>query len=168
MSGGLERLRLLGLADRSAVLFGCCASRPWAKAVAEALDGCSDDADLLELADALWWEQPPAQWRAALDAHPRIGDRTPEGSKEGREQGSMANAGPALRDAIAEGNRAYEARFGMTYVVRAKGRSPAELLLLLRTRMDNDQQTELRVAAEQQAEITRLRLTDVLAGKEAA
>jgi OHCU decarboxylase len=165
---GLDQLRRLGPDDRTRVLYGCCASRAWAQAVAAELDGCATADDLHALSERVWWEQPPSEWRAALDAHPRIGDRTPEGSKEGREQGSMATAGPALREAIAEGNRAYERRFGMTYVVRAKGRNPAELLLLLRTRMDNDPETELRVAAEQQAEITRLRLADVLAGEDAA
>ena len=164
---GLDRLRALSLEERVGRLYGCCASTPWAQAVAAALDGCPDDAALLELSEKLWFEQPRTEWRAALDGHPRIGDRPPEGSKEGREQSAMDAAGPAVREAIADGNRAYEQRFGMTYVVRAKGRSPAELLLLLRSRMDNDPDTELRIAAEQQAEITRLRLRDVLAGSDA-
>ena len=56
----------------------------------------------------------------------------------------------------------------MTYVVRARGRNPAELLLLLRRRLDNDPKAELRVAAAEQAEITRLRLAEVLAQSVAA
>jgi 2-oxo-4-hydroxy-4-carboxy--5-ureidoimidazoline (OHCU) decarboxylase len=80
----------------------------------------------------------------------------------------MDTAGPAIREAIAEGNHEYERRFAMTYVVRAAGRSPAEMLLLLRQRLGNDPDTELRIAAAEQAEITRLRLLDLLSQAAAA
>ena len=61
--------------------------------------------------------------------------------------------------ALAEGNRAYEEKFGFVYLVCATGqerrrdaREPA------RERMNNDRETELRIAAEEQAKITALRL----------
>ncbi len=168
VSPGLARLRRLSTVDRVAALYGCCASARWAVAVAERLDGCADDCALYALATELWWGLSPGDWREALDAHPKIGERTAAGSKEGREQGAMESAGPALRDAIAEGNLAYEQRFGMTYVVRARGRDAAELLLLLRRRLTNSPEAELRVAAGEQAEITLLRLADVLAESAAA
>ena len=162
-ANGLGGLLALPFADQMATLFGCCASTRWAAAVAERLAECSDESQLFALSEEVWWQLSPGDWREALDAHPKIGQRTAEGSREGHEQGAMASAGPALREAIAEGNVAYEQRFGMTYVVRALGRSPAELLLLLRKRLDNEPDEELRIAAAEQAEITRLRLTDVLA-----
>ncbi len=165
---GLVRLRALPLVERAATLFGCCASTRWAAVVSEHLDECADDEQLFALAENVWWLLSPGDWREALDAHPKIGERTAPGSREGREQGAMATAGPALREEIAEGNRAYEERFGMTYVVRARGRNPAELLLLLRRRLNNDPEAELRVAAGEQAEITRLRLAEVLAQSVAA
>jgi allantoicase len=140
----------------------------WAARVANGLDSCADEAALHELSERVWWELSPSDWREALDAHPKIGDRPPVGSQESREQGAMDTAGPALRDEIAEGNLAYEARFGMTYVVRARGRSPGELLLLLRQRLGNQAEAELRIAAGEQAEITRLRLADVVAQDRAA
>jgi OHCU decarboxylase len=155
-------LRAKSVAERAEVLRGCCASLRWASRVAGQLDSCADEAALHELSERVWWELTPSDWREALDAHPKIGDRPPEGSQESREQGSMATAGPALRDEIADGNRAYEARFGMTYVVRARGRSPGELLLMLRQRLENEPEAELRIAAGEQAEITRLRLADVV------
>lgn len=158
---GFARLRAMPVAQRAEVLRACCASTRWAARVAEELDSCADEAAVQELSERVWWELTPDDWREALEAHPKIGDRPPEGSQEGREQGSMSTAGPALRDEIADGNLAYEARFGMTYVVRARGRSPGELLLLLRQRMGNEPAAELRIAAGEQAEITRLRLTDL-------
>jgi len=165
---GPARLRAKSLAERTQVLAACCASSRWTTLMAEQLDPCVDEASLFALAEEIWWGLDPEDWREALAAHPRIGERTPEGSTEGREQGAMATAGPAIRDEIAAGNVEYEQRFGMTYVVRARGRSPGELLLLLRQRLVNEPEEELRVAAGEQVEITRLRLADVLAQDVAA
>jgi allantoicase len=155
-------LQQMSLPEREAALLACCASKRWAAAVASMLSTCRGLDAVLASAEQVWWELTTDDWREALVGHPRIGERTRAGSREAREQGSMDGAGPALREAIAEGNRAYELRFGMTYVVRAAGRSPAEMLLILRQRLRNDPETELRVAAGQQIEITRLRLADLL------
>jgi OHCU decarboxylase len=130
---------------------GMLARRPWP-------DG------LPAAAAQAWQETGPDDWREALAAHPRIGDRPAEGSQESREQSATAGADAAVLAEIAAGNRAYEERYGMTYVVRASGRSAEELLSILRSRMGNDPDAELRVAAEQQAEITALRLTRLLEG----
>ena len=63
-----------------------------------------------------------------------------------------------MREALADGNREYERKFGRIYLVSATGKSADELLTLLRARIQNDPETELRVAAAEQAKITRLRL----------
>jgi 2-oxo-4-hydroxy-4-carboxy--5-ureidoimidazoline (OHCU) decarboxylase len=52
---------------------------------------------------------------------------------------------------------------GHIYLVFASGRSAPELLTDLRSRLANDAVTELRVAAEQQRAITRVRLERLLA-----
>jgi OHCU decarboxylase len=159
---GLQRLRAMPSTETETVLLTCCASKGWAGEVASRLPACASLDELLSAAQDAWWKLSPDDWREALNAHPKIGERTANGSQEGREQSSMDSSGPAIREAIAAGNLAYERRFAMTYVVRAAGRSPAEMLLILRQRLDNDPQTELRVAAAEQAEITHLRLVDML------
>jgi 2-oxo-4-hydroxy-4-carboxy-5-ureidoimidazoline decarboxylase len=63
-----------------------------------------------------------------------------------------------VREALAEGNREYEKRFGRIFLLCATGRRTEEILTILRNRMQNDPATELREAAEQQRFITRLRL----------
>ncbi|HYR07577.1 MAG TPA: 2-oxo-4-hydroxy-4-carboxy-5-ureidoimidazoline decarboxylase, partial [Longimicrobium sp.] len=65
--------------------------------------------------------------------------------------------------ALADGNRAYEERFGHIYLVCATGKSADELLAILTARLDNEPEAELRVAAGEQAKITRLRLEKLLA-----
>ena len=66
--------------------------------------------------------------------------------------------------ALAEGNRRYEARFGRIFIVCASGKSAAEILGILESRMTNDPNTELHEAAEQQRQITQLRLRRWLGG----
>ena len=99
---------------------------------------------------------------AALADHPRIGER-PTGAgasaaMSGREQAGVDPADDELRTRLADGNRRYEERFGRIYLVRAAGRSGAELLDLLEQRLANDPATELAVTREQLAEIALLRL----------
>jgi len=80
-----------------------------------------------------------------------------EASSSRREQAGVADD-PALVRALAEGNRAYEQRFGHVYLVRAAGRSGQEMLELLDGRLGNDPPTEQDVVRQQLAEITSLRL----------
>ncbi|MFR9803582.1 2-oxo-4-hydroxy-4-carboxy-5-ureidoimidazoline decarboxylase [Pseudonocardia sp. RS010] len=94
---------------------------------------------------------------AALAGHPRIGDRSARGTAR-REQGAVAGAPTPVLDALAEGNRAYEERFGHVYLVCASGRDAEDLLATLRARLGNDPATERSVALAELAAINRLRL----------
>lgn len=113
---------------------------------------------LLARGEQVWWGLEPQDWREALAAHPRIGDRPPAGSQESREQAGADGADARTLAAIAVGNRRYEARFAMTYVVRASGRTAEEMLALLECRLEAEPGQEIRTAAGQQWEITSLRL----------
>lgn len=95
----------------------------------------------------------------ALAGHPRIGDR-PTSAKSAREQSGV---GDDVRSALAEGNRAYEAKFGHIYLVCAAGRGGEELLAILRARLDNDPATERQVMRTELAKINRLRLAGLVA-----
>jgi len=75
-------------------------------------------------------------------------------------RGEQASA--AERAALVEGNRAYEARFGQPFIVCASGKSPAEMLALLRERLNNEPDAELRAAVGEQRRITSLRLSRLL------
>ena len=138
-------------------LLGCCASTAWVAAVlAEAPYPGFED--LLRRGAEIWWRLGPDDWREAFAAHPRIGERPPAGSQEHGEQSAARGAAPQVLAALHAGNVAYEERFGMTYLVRASGRSAEEMLALLRDRLGNTPDRELHVAAGQQWEITALRL----------
>ena len=120
-------------------------------------------------ADAVWSKLGSDDWREAFTHHPRIGERS-RVAKQGvqaaqwsaNEQQNVASADAKLRAELDAVNREYEARFGFIYIVCASGRSAEELLAFARERMQNSVETELRVAAEEQRKITKLRLKKLL------
>lgn len=143
-------------------LLAACASRRWAREVAQGRPYPDLDA-LLAAADAAWWRLEPSDWLEAFAAHPRIGERgghQPDSSN--REQSRVMEAEAATRAAIHEENRKYEARFGHVFLISAAGKSAADVLAAVRHRLHNDPDVELRVAAGEQATITRLRLGRML------
>ena len=70
----------------------------------------------------------------------------------------MRSASSSVHQEMVLLNRAYEERFGHIYIVCATGKSAEELRDMARHRIDNDPQTELRNAAEEQRKILHLRL----------
>ncbi len=132
------------------MLFDCCASTRWAAVVGARLEECRDDSQFYDLVEDVWWGLSPGDWQEAIDATAR--PALPE----------LAGSVSALLREIAEGLRAYEERFAMRYVARAHGRSAAELLLVLRRRLANPANIELRVAAGEQIDITKTRLLGAL------
>jgi allantoicase len=152
----LARKNALSAADLVAELTRVCASPRWATLVG---DGAPypDLASLMAAGDRVWRKLDRDDWLAAFAAHPRIGD-TGGSAWSQREQSGTVGAAPAVLTALADGNRAYEARFGHVYLVCATGKTADEMLADLERRMTNDPATELVIAAEEQRKITRLRL----------
>ena len=81
-----------------------------------------------------------------------------------QEQRNVGQAETEVRMALAETNREYEQRFNRIFIVCASGKPAAELLEILRRRLHNDAETELYEAAEQQRQITQIRLRKWLQG----
>lgn len=69
----------------------------------------------------------------ALAAHPRIGERSPE----------QHGDDPAVLAELAELNQAYEETFGFRFVVFVDGRSRAEIVPVLRERLQRTRAEEL-------------------------
>ncbi|MFB4311688.1 2-oxo-4-hydroxy-4-carboxy-5-ureidoimidazoline decarboxylase [Actinomadura sp. GTD37] len=139
-------------------LTACCASRRWVAAVA----GQQDLGALREISKRVLDELAWADVEEALAAHPRIGDRVGGGAREAGwsrgEQSGMDGAAKELRDALVEGNRAYEERFGHVFLICASGRTALEMLADLRERLGNDAETERKTVRRELAAIVDLRL----------
>jgi OHCU decarboxylase len=140
----------------------CCASQRWVQLMIAAPKRDSPDAvheRAAEAFDALDVDD----WREAFAAHARIGQLRAGDDRGTAEQFAAACASDEQRAALAEANERYEARFGHVFLIRARGRGAGEMLAALHERLANSADTELAIAADQQREITRLRIDELLA-----
>jgi 2-oxo-4-hydroxy-4-carboxy--5-ureidoimidazoline (OHCU) decarboxylase len=88
------------------------------------------------LADA-----PEEEQIEALGTHPRIGQRVNISEIAAKEQGSDED--PALLAALVKLNKTYEQKFGFRFVVFVDGRPRAEILSVLRQRLQRSRDEEL-------------------------
>ncbi len=169
MSTVLERWNSLDSKLAANEILPCCGSRSWA-AELTARRPIADEDHLLIASDAVWFGLPTEAWQEAFDSHPRIGQQQAKKATDASlawsaaEQSAAITADARAELALEEGNRRYEARFGRIFIVCASGKSSEEILALLEARMANDPITELHAAAEQQRQITQLRLQRWLEG----
>ncbi|HKF40352.1 MAG TPA: 2-oxo-4-hydroxy-4-carboxy-5-ureidoimidazoline decarboxylase [Candidatus Acidoferrum sp.] len=164
MSGALARWNGLPAEEAAEDILACGGSKAWAKEMAERRP-IADETMLLTASDRVWATLSEADWLEAFRSHPRIGESAGREAASarsahwsGEEQRGLYLAADEIRSALAEGNRRYEERFRRIFIVCATGKSPVEMLEILQRRLRNDEQTELREAAEQQRQITQLRL----------
>lgn len=158
--GSLARLNGLSAGAAQEAFLRCCGSTRWARTMSEGRPYADENA-LFEAARRAGQALGRGDWLEAFAAHPRIGDKA-RGWAAG-EQAGAAGAADAVLDALAEGNAAYEARFGHIFIVCATGKTAGEMLELLRSRLPNDPADEWKVAAAEQAKITRLRVEKLIA-----
>ena len=146
----------------------CCGSKNWARAMSEHVP-FRDVSDLLETAKSVWWSLSVGDWLEAFRSHPKIGAQKPAAqvsseslSWSSKEQAGVSKASADTKNLLAELNRSYEEKFGFIYIVCATGKSSDELLAILQGRLGHDSETELQIAAREQAQITELRLNKLL------
>jgi OHCU decarboxylase len=162
LSESLGWFNALARGEAERQLLACCGSRAWASAVAAGRP-YADVSALIKTADAVWTELPSSDWLEAFAAHPRLGESGGHAANSSQmEQSRIMGAGDETLAELGEKNRRYEARFGHVFLISAAGRTAADVLAALRQRMNNDQATEVKVAADEQRKITLLRLESML------
>jgi 2-oxo-4-hydroxy-4-carboxy-5-ureidoimidazoline decarboxylase len=159
MAGSLDAFNAAAGEAAERDVLACCASAAFAKAIAGGRP--YEDAAALHAAidtafAALSWDDIVE----GMNAHPRIGERS--AGPSAAEQSGAAAASDEVRRALAEGNLAYEERFGHVYLICATGLSGQEMLDQLQARLENDQSSERAVARQELLKITRLRMTKLL------
>ncbi len=180
MNNVLARWNFLPVAAAVDEILPCCGSRAWANGMVERRP-FPDEASLLAASEETWRSLAESDWLEAFRSHPRIGEPRIGESRNGestgpkvalpqsaawseQEQRDVADAGDSVKIALAEGNREYERRFNRIFIVCASGKSAPEIQKVLERRLKNDPQTELREAADEQRQITQLRLRKWLQG----
>ncbi|MGC4088986.1 MAG: 2-oxo-4-hydroxy-4-carboxy-5-ureidoimidazoline decarboxylase [Polyangiaceae bacterium] len=165
MSEALERLNTLPAVEAAPMLERCCGARRWVEGMLAARPFASRQA-LYAHAEQVWAGLAAADFLEAFAHHPEIGANLDDLRRKFQatatwsesEQSGTAGASEAVLQALRSQNQAYRARFGYSFIVCATGKSASEMLALLQERLPNPPDTELAVAAAEQAKITRLRL----------
>ena len=149
--------------DAMSTILPCCGSNAWARGMAGRRP-LADEAAVLVASNDIWRNLSRSDWMEAFQSHPRIGEipkaQTPtqSGAWSTQEQRKVADADAAAKGALSEANGEYERRFGRIFIVCATGKSAPEILEIMRRRLENSADTELEEAAEQQRQITEIRL----------
>jgi OHCU decarboxylase len=166
----LDRLNSLSPQEAELEFLKCCGSTNWARRMVEERP-FADIAELLGKADDHWESLTGDDWLDAFRRHPKIGEQKAEQTQSETartwsEQEQAGTGGSALEtmQALADSNREYERKFGHIFIVCASGKTADEMLSILRDRLNNDSDSELRIAAEEQRKITQLRLGKLVLG----
>ena len=165
-TAGLEWFNNLGSEDAAELLGACLDIPEWVERLAAGRPYPSVEALRANgtiAAAAIGWEQVAG----ALDRHPRIGEKAAatagtgtESAWSSSEQGGVA---AAHATALADGNRAYEQRFGYIFLICAAGLSGEQILENLHRRLDNDPAAEQEVVIGELRKIAALRLAKAVA-----
>ena len=150
---GADRVTLDPYVERFDYYFERCGSVPFAKKMAQcaALDLPAVREEILRFdKEAI---------KQAASFHGDIGKGKPRLDKmASKEQQLVFQEGEEVLAALAADGDTYIAKFGVKFLVAAKGKSGKELLQLLRQRMNNSEAEELENARQALWEITRQRI----------
>ena len=149
-------------------LIRCCGSVAWVHKMLTHVPA-EDMVELLEDAEIEWWNCSEADWKEAFASHPKIGDATSlakrfasDAAWASEEQKNVGAASGETLHALAEANKLYEEKFGYIFIVCATGKTAEEMLGLLHIRLQNKPEEEIRIAADEQNRITKLRIEKLL------
>jgi 2-oxo-4-hydroxy-4-carboxy-5-ureidoimidazoline decarboxylase len=150
--------------DVTAQLLACCDVSTWAREVVAARPYATVD-DLLATAARATRRLGPGEVDQALAAHPRIGERAAGRTREpawSRQEQSGVQTDERTQAALAEGNRAYEQRFGRVFLICATGLDARQILSALRRRLGNNDATEAAEVLDELGKIALVRLRKVV------
>ena len=161
----IESLKALPPDEALQEFLKCCGSVRWAQAMVQLRQYATTVGGLILFGNEMWSMVEREDWLEAFRSHPKIGERkaAAEVSSQstqwsGQEQAGVQTAEQETLDQLARLNREYDEKFGFIFIVCATGKSAREMLDILRERLGNDIETELPIAAAEQAKITELRL----------
>lgn len=146
----------------------CCGSSNWIKQII-AQRPYNNIEKVHQISDETWNNLEDNDYLEAFTHHPQIGDiesmqkkfastaNWAENEQKGSNQASLE-----VLSALKTANQEYLSKFGFIFIVCATGKSAQQMLDLLKQRMPNDKETELKIAATEQNKITHLRIDKLL------
>lgn len=150
------------------LLTKCCGSEKWINSMIREMPFNTKE-EIFNNAEKVWYSLNKEDWLEAFSQHPKIGDINSLTEKfystkelAGNEQAGVNNASIETLTEFAKLNDEYEKKFGYIFIVCASGKSADEMLHIIKERIKNNSETEIKIAMEEQNKITKLRLEKLI------
>lgn len=164
----IQAFNQLSAEEKFNELIKCCGSTKWANELVKLAPFNSLESIIAD-SDFIWNRCVDADFREAFSHHPKIGDVKSLEKKfastkqwAAGEQAAVSKASQEILEKLAQGNEAYEKKFGYIFIVCATGKTAEEMLDLLNQRLPNAATIELGIAAAEQNKITHIRIKKLL------
>jgi len=163
----IEYLNNLSLKQLRLELSKCCGSLKWITLMTQFLP-FENIEQIKQLSAENWARCTEIDWLEAFSYHPRIGEKGIEekfkstAAIASNEQSGVKNTSKKTISDLAKLNEKYFNTFGFIFIIFASGKSAEEMLSELKIRFNNNRETEIKIAAEEQLKITQLRLEKML------
>ncbi len=144
-------------------LFSCCGSEKWTALMLNYFP-FESEIDLIEKATKIWYDECTKEdWLESFTHHPKIGDINSLKEKfASKEQVAITTADEETIQQLSFLNNQYETKFGFIFIVCATGKSAAEMLQLIKDRVENSVEEELHIAMGEQQKISIIRLKKII------
>jgi len=163
-----QKLNELSREEATELFSKCCGAKKWVIEMTAARPFKTDE-DIMLRTEQIWNSLDVSDWLEAFKHHPKIGDIKSLREKYSstkqfaeKEQSGINKASPEIIEDLSRLNAEYEKKFGYIFIVCATGKSADEMLSMIKRRITNDPQTEIRIAMEEQNKITKIRLEKLL------
>ena len=163
----IEELNKLSKEKAFEELFKCCGCTIWAQNLTD-FRPFKNKEELLKISDMNWISCEIEEGLEAFSHHPETGDLknlekffSTQQCATGEQSGVDVATHKTLIE-LAEGNAAYEKKFGFIFIVCATGKTADEMLELLKKRLGNAPETEFKIAMNEQNKITHIRLNKLI------
>lgn len=164
----IEKLNQLNKETLKEEFLKCCGAAKWADLLSTQTPFVSKE-DLFEKSDSIWQNMSKEDYLEAFSQHPKIGDIESLAKKFANtkdwaenEQSGVNEATQEVIQELATYNEYYDNKFGYIFIVCATGKSAQAMLGMLKTRLKNEPDQELKVAADEQNKITKIRLEKLI------
>jgi len=164
----LDEINQLNTSQAMDAFASCCSSENWIKAMVEARPFSTPDA-MHQVAQDIWYALADDDYLQAFEGHPKIGDVDSLRKKYASTKGLASNEQSGVNSAdeqtlldLAQANDEYFEKNGFIFIVFATGKTAAQMLEILKNRLPNDRDTEIKNAAVEQSKITALRIDKLL------
>jgi 2-oxo-4-hydroxy-4-carboxy-5-ureidoimidazoline decarboxylase len=164
----IDEFNQLDIDSAIEALNGCCTSTRWQNDVVQNRPYI-DLESFITSQENTWASLSKEDFLEAFDGHPKIGDVSSLKKKYAHtkslaqgEQSGVDSASDEVIQRLSKLNKKYEEKFGYIFIVCATGKTALQMLTLLEERMGNNSAEEIKIAAKEQAKITKVRLEKLL------